>query len=463
MSDASAGMGGGRTVDQVIDDARLSGYQVAAMIMAVAVLFLDGFDIQTMSLVLPSVVAEWGAPPAADLADASLWEQIIGSLLAGPSGALAAANFGVLVASFLIGPLGDYVGRKPLALGALILVAICTLGATTAENFNELMIWRFFTGVGLGAGMPNAYALATEVAPTRLRSTVLVLAGSAVAAGAMTAGFVAPWLMQFGDWRMVFYAGGFLPLGVAIALFFLLPESPRLLAARRWGDPRIGKFLARIHPGQKVDIVPGSAGSAPKVSVAALFRRDFLAATLLLWASYTLLSFILYLLIGWLPSLLTGMGWPLADAQRGAVMIQLGGIIGGLFYAWYMRTGQPHRALIAAMILSVIAIAAFRLAPPSNTLVWSVVITALGAGVSGGLVALIALCGGAYPASMRATGLSWMVGVSRFAAAVSPLVGGALLAMGMTPLALLSILIVPILIAAAGAFLLPRAMAKTVA
>src|SRR5690606_13259373 len=84
------------------------------------------------------------------------------------------------------------------------------------------------------------------------------------------------------------------------------------------------------------------AATLPKLSVVTLFRRDFLAATLLLWASYTLLSFILYLLIGWLPALLTGIGWPLADAQRGAVMIQLGGIIGGLAYAWYMRTGQPH-------------------------------------------------------------------------------------------------------------------------
>src|SRR5690606_5962142 len=126
----------------------------------------DGFDIQTMSLVVPSLMEEWNLPREAF------------------GGALSMANWGVLVASFLIGPLGDYVGRKPLALGALVLVAVCTLGATTATNTTELMIWRFFTGIGLGAGMPNAYALTTEVAPTRLRSTVLVLAGSTVAVGA---------------------------------------------------------------------------------------------------------------------------------------------------------------------------------------------------------------------------------------------------------------------------------------
>lgn len=443
MSDASAAAGG-RTVDQVIDDNRLSFYQLAALVMCGTILFLDGFDIQTMSLAVPAMAADWGLERAAF------------------SPALSASLWGILVASFVIGPIGDYVGRKPLALGALLLVAVSTLAVPFSQDMTQLTLWRFLTGVGLGAGMPNAYALSTELAPTRMRSPVLVAMASAVAAGALTAGFLAPWLMNEGGWEMVFYAGGVLPLIACAVLAVGLPESPRLLAARRWADPRIGRFLARIHPQGPVEIVPGVAGPTPKAPFVALFDRQFIGATLLLWASYTLVSFVLYLLISWLPSLLTGAGWPQGAALRGAVLIQLGGIIGGVAYAFYVTKGRPHYALIAAMLLAALSIGMFWVAPPTF-LVWGAIMIALGAGVSGAMFALIAVAGGAYPAAMRATGLSWMVGVSRFAAAISPLVGGALLGMGMETVAVLSLLIVPIGVAALAAFLLPRAMPKGVA
>ena len=434
----------GRTVDQVIDDSKLSSFQVLALVQCAAILFLDGFDIQTMSLAVPAIAAEWGLERNAF------------------SGALSASLFGILVASFLIGPIGDYLGRKPLALGALLLVAVSTFAAPFSTDLGQLTMWRFLTGLGLGAGMPNAYALATEIAPSRIRSPVLVAMASTVAAGALTAGFIAPWLMSESDWRMVFYVGGALPLIACAVLAFALPESPRLLAARKWEDPRIGRFLARIHPGQVVSIVPGAAGPAPKAPVVALFSRQFLFATLLLWASYTLVSFVLYLLISWLPSLLTGAGWSQADALRGSVLIQLGGIIGGVAYAFYVTRGKPHYALVAAMGLAVLSISLFWVTPPTF-LMWSLILVALGAGVSGALFALIAVAGGAYPAAMRATGLSYMVGVSRFAAAISPLVGGVLLSMGYETIAVLSLLIVPIALAALAALLLPRAMPRGVA
>ncbi len=440
---AGAHPAGGRTVDQVIDARGLSGFQMAALIMCGTILFLDGFDIQTMALAVPSMAAEFGVDRAA---------------FGGP---LSASLWGILVASFLIGPVGDYVGRKPLALGALLVVSVSTLAVPFTSDMTTLTALRFVTGLGLGAGMPNAYALSTELAPARMRSPVLVAMASAVAGGALVAGFTAPWLMEAGGWRMVFYAGGVLPLIICVLLAVLLPESPRLLAVRRWEDPRIGRFLARIGAGP-VSVVPGTKGPATKAPVAALFERNYLPATLLLWAGYTLVSFVLYLLISWLPTLLTDAGWPLAAAQRGGVLIQLGGIMGGVAYAFYVRKGQPHYALIAAMALSAVSIIAFWVAPPTY-LAWSLVMVALGGGVSGALFALIAVAGGVYPATMRATGLSYMVGVSRFAAAVSPLAGGFLLAMGFGPTAVLNMLIVPIGIAAVGSLLLPRVAPKEAA
>ncbi len=467
----AAAPGGGRTVDAVIDEGGLSGFQIAALFMCMLILFLDGFDIQTMSLVVTPLAQEWG-----------LGRESFG-------GALSAANFGVLFSALLLGPIGDSVGRKPVTLCALLVVAISTLAATTAANIEELTFWRFITGLGLGAGMPNAYALATEVAPARMRSAVIVIAGSTVAAGAMTAGLIAPWLMSFGDWRMVFYAGGVLPLIVCVLFAFALPESPRLLAVRRWGDPRIGRFLERAGLGGAQSLNPPERAAAPEAPpatiyrqgflgraaaaaalsrqgfakatapVAGLFEPRFLGATLLLWASYTLVASILYLLIGWLPALLDGVGWPLAAAQRGGVLIQLGGIIGGISYAVYVRKGKPHYALVAAMVLATVSIAMFWVTPPTY-LVWGVVLTALGAGVSGALFALLAVAGGVYPPAMRATGLSYMVGVSRIAAAVSPLIGGALLAMGFETVAVLSLLIVPMIVAALAAMMLPRVIPR---
>ena len=467
---AAGAAGDGRTVDAAIDGGKLSGFQMAALFMCALVLFLDGFDIQAMSLVVTPLTQEW------DLARENF------------SGVLSAANFGILFSAPLIGPVGDHIGRKPVTLCALLVVAISTLAATTATNVEMLTFWRFLTGLGLGTGMPNAYALATEIAPERLRSAVIVGTGSGVAAGGMTAGFTAPWLMQLGgDWRMVFYVGGVLPLIVCAVFFFALPESPRLLAVRKRGDPRIARFFERAQLDEPQSLIPPDRSVAPKAPVvtvsghgfldaaasiagqcrrrfvsatapvAGLFRREYRGATLLLWGSYSMVAFVLYLLIGWLPALLDGVGWPLAAAQRGAVLIQLGGIIGGIAYALYVRKGKPHHALIAAMALATISITMFWFTPPTY-LVWSLVLTALGAGVGGALFALMAVAGGVYPPAMRATGLSYMIGVSRVAAAVSPLVGGALLALGFETMTVLSLLIVPITLAALSALLLPRVM-----
>lgn len=47
------------------------------------------------------------------------------------------------------------------------------LGTARAQSLNTLTLWRFLTGLGLGAAMPNAITLISEFAPQRCRAMAI--------------------------------------------------------------------------------------------------------------------------------------------------------------------------------------------------------------------------------------------------------------------------------------------------
>jgi MFS transporter, AAHS family, 4-hydroxybenzoate transporter len=112
--------------------------------ICVIVVILDGFDTAAIGYIAPSLVTEWHiAKP--DLAPV-----------------LSAALFGLAFGALLAGPLADRLGRKRVLIGAIVLMGIACLLAASAANLTTLTVWRFLTGLGLGAAMPNAVTLMSE-------------------------------------------------------------------------------------------------------------------------------------------------------------------------------------------------------------------------------------------------------------------------------------------------------------
>ena len=86
-------------VQNFIDSIPLSSLQKLIIILCFFVAALDGFDIAAVGFIAPALIAQWSLTPA-DLAPLFL-----------------SGVFGLMLGSFMFGPLSDKFGRKKLLFG----------------------------------------------------------------------------------------------------------------------------------------------------------------------------------------------------------------------------------------------------------------------------------------------------------------------------------------------------------
>ena len=412
-------------IDDLLDARPLCGLQRYVLVLTSLAVLFDGYDLQVLALAVPSLTKAWGIAPAA------------------LSFALSASLLGMGIGAAFLGPLGDRYGRRTVLAGTMALVGVSSLAAALAHSPWQLALCRFVTGAALGASLANAYVLTADYMPRRRRATLITLSYCNTATGALLAGLVAPSAIAHYGWPATFVIGGVLPLALSVALITTGPESIKFLLLRRPGSGAIARILRRIAP----DVAPAQVFLRPPAqalagSVGDLFKRRYRAPTLLLWLGYGMNSFVLYLLVSWLPTLLTGAGWLPAQASHAMSFNQLGGIVGGLSLAALMDRFGAERTLSVGFAINAVALLLF-LAVPSGFFSWGALLLLIGACTGGSQFAIVSLAAGLYPSNILATGSGWASAVARIGAFASPLVGGALIAAGVAPTRVIAGLAVP--------------------
>jgi AAHS family 4-hydroxybenzoate transporter-like MFS transporter len=422
---------------EIIDHRPMSGTQVLVALLCAAALFIDGYDIQVMALAVPSLAKSWAVP-----------ESHFGL-------ALSAVVIGITFGAGVLGPLGDRIGRKTMLVAAMLVIGIATGGTALATSTTEFVIWRLATGAALGAGLPNCAALTSEYAPVARRSLVVGLMNIASPMGAFSAGFIAPPVLDTFGWRGAFLIGGVAPLVIALLVVIFAPESLKFLMVRRPADPRIGRILRRIAPEvdpARVHVTPPE--TPPSSSPLKLIGAELRGRTLLLWALLILNMFNLYVLLSWLPALLHRAGWEMGDALRGAVLIQGGGIVGGILMATLLDRGATRAALFVGYCFAAVCLLGFMGMP--NGAGWAVLLLLLGAGVSGCQLSLNALSAAYYPPAIKATGVSWALLIGGIGSTLGPLAGAAMIDRGLSTPTILALLAIPALVSALAVGLMRR-------
>ena len=433
MADATDGL----DLAGIIDRRPMSRAQMLVVALCAAALFVDGYDIQVMALAVPSLAKAWSLPPSS-----------FGL-------ALSAVVIGISIGSGIIGPLGDRFGRRTLLTGAMTLIGLATACTALAATPGQFVLWRLLTGLALGAGIPSCAALTSEYAPVGKRSFVMGLMNVTSPIGAFCAGFIAPPVLEAFGWRGTFLIGGGAPLVIAVLVWWLAPESLKFLAVRDPADPRIARILRRVAP----DLDPGvtllaPAGPPPTASPLTLLTSAFRARTLLLWAMLALNLFNLYVLISWLPTLLQQSGWKPAAALQGAVLIQGGGVVGGLVMARFLDRGATRAALVVGFCLSAASLGLFAVVPSGAA--WVGLLLLLGAGVSGSQLSLNALSAAYYPPAIKATGVAWALLIGGIGSIIAPIAGARMLDLHLSTIAILGLLAIPSLLCALGVGLMRR-------
>ncbi len=142
--------------------------------------------------------------------------------------------------AFVIGAIGDRMGRRPAMLLSFGLMGLAILGLASTPTFAQIGVaapiavvaFRLIQGFALGGEVGPATAFLIEAAPTNRRGligswqsasqSVASLLGGAV--GAIMAMMVAPHLLETFGWRVAFWIGALvLPFGLIIRR--TLPET----------------------------------------------------------------------------------------------------------------------------------------------------------------------------------------------------------------------------------------------
>jgi AAHS family 4-hydroxybenzoate transporter-like MFS transporter len=208
----------------------------------------------------------------------------------------------------------------------------------------------------------------------------------------------------------------------------------------------LGRVTGAVFTGDESFVSPGPRLQA-KTPVAVLFSNGYAATTIALWITCFMSLMVVYLLTGWMPTLLKDAGLTISAAADLTAMFLVGGTIGGILIGWSMDRGNPSRVISigylggAAFILGIAWVGAL-----SGWL--AVLVFAAGFCVSGAQSGLNAYVPDCYPTAARATGVSWMLGMGRFGSIAGPLVGGALLGLGWSFGAIFGLLAIPALCAA---------------
>jgi AAHS family 4-hydroxybenzoate transporter-like MFS transporter len=432
-------------IGQLIDNAKLSRFQVGVLIMCFMVVLLDGFDTAVIGYIAPSLRREWGLQ-ASQL-----------------SPAFGAGLLGLMCGSFLLGPVADTFGRKKVLLVSVLIFSIGTLASVFSRSIEMLTALRFLTGIGLGGAMPTCITLSSEYSPARRRMIMVTLSYSGFTAGLALGGEVASHVMpQFG-WRGLLLIGGVVPLFLLPLLVGFLPESIRFMAANARYRLALGKVVGKITGSGDwgdVTFVEPDQASMRKSPVSQLFAQGMTSRTLLLWGAFFCSLFVFYLLTSWLPSILGEAGYGISSATRIGAMVPLGGTCGAILVALLMDRFSPCRILCVTYLGAALSIAL--IGSVLNNAIWlGFTLFLVGFGVAGAQNGLNLLSASIYATTARATGVSWAMANGRIGSIIGSMAGAALMAqLGCGPL-LFTVIAIPALAGALAIFFLARLMERT--
>ena len=416
----------------LIDQSPVSRLQITVFALCIIISIFDGFSTQSIAFVAPSISREWG------LSRFQFGFVFSGTLL------------GSVIGSSVFGMLADRLGRKQLCVWSTLLFGVGSALCAVATNFDQLLAFRLIGGIGLGGAIPNTMAMASEYAPARRRATIVSFTLWGFPAGSILGGIISgPMIGAFG-WRSVFVLGALAPLALVPVLAIFLPESLRFAAADPARRATALLILRRIAPDQAGNVAFEGEGLArsPKAHLSALFAPDIAATTILLAAALFSSLFLTYLLVNWIPIMLTASGMSISQAILGTVAINVGGIAG-----CYLLARAIDRQVNALVLLSTgylfSAVALLVVGSVSGSAMAVLgSLTLCGMFLIGSQMSMTAFTATQFPVHIRGTGIGLVQAFGRIGSLIGPVIGGMLLTFGLSPASLFHLSFIPALLSA---------------
>ncbi len=387
-----------------------------SILLCIAAALCEGIDLQSAGVAAAGIIPEYAPSP-----------QQLGSFF-------SASTMGLFIGALLGGWWSDFVGRKQVLIASIAVFGLFSLLSALAWDMSSLTWARFLTGLGLGGALPNLLALVSESSAENRRSANVAMVYAGTPLGGALISLVA-YLNGSGQWRAIFVIGGVVPLLLVPLMMRYLKESDTFTQAKA-----------------------ASAGTN-KPGVLSLFAEGRGVSTVLLWGSFFLALLTLYLLLNWLPTLLTGNGLNKSQAAFAQIGFNIGGAVAALLIGRLLEGPLRMPSIIGAFVA--LPLLLWWLAQMTTSVALMVVIVfLLGCAILAAQAFLYATAPACYPTVIRGLGVGLAVAVGRIGSIVGPEYGGMLKAQGKSTSELLLTLVPIAVVGGIGAITLAWRLRK---
>jgi putative MFS transporter len=403
---------------------------------------LDGLPLTRLHI---AILALCTLGLAADIGEVALSNTFSAIFLAPPYTAsrgevsllLAAVFAGGAVGAPVFGWWADRFGRRATLQTALAVLFVSSFAVASSANIFWMTMFRFVSGLALGAYPPLTAAYLADLLPPLRRGFLMMLCAALAFLGAPAMIFLIRWLtplapLAIEGWRWALIAGAGIAATTA-GLFYLVPESPRWLAALGRTDEAERSYrrleaaaglaaspFAPMRPSAGPALDPVKIGRI-KIGISAIAETPRHVRRVLLLGA-------LYALGPW-----ATIGFPLLSA---AVMVQKGFRIGdSLLFAGVSMFGPTlgigmgaffvdsiERRL--ALMLAAAAMIAIGLGFAADQALTPLIVLGIGFNLASAVYSAVLSLYGAelFPTKLRAFATSASWGVGRVVSALVPLV-----------------------------------------
>jgi len=144
-------------ITELIDRCPLGPLQIRVIVLCGLVALLDGFDLLAIGVAAPVMAGPLHIAP-----------NQLGFVF-------SAALVGLMLGAFGLGPIADRYGRRRVLIYATATFGVFTLCTASAATLQQILLFRFLAGVGLGGSIPSFISLAAEYTPRSNRQAVIGL------------------------------------------------------------------------------------------------------------------------------------------------------------------------------------------------------------------------------------------------------------------------------------------------
>jgi MFS transporter, OPA family, sugar phosphate sensor protein UhpC len=266
-----------------------------------------------------------------------------------PKAAVAAIVFAFscayAVGQFVIGPLADRCGARPVVFAGMLISSCATAAMGFSKSWHALLAWQVVNGLAQACGWSGLIKLMAGWFQHRGRGVVMAWWSTSYAAGGFVSTLVATFAMSSiplaaGRWRPALWIPALLLVGIAVAFF---------------------RFTSELPTDSLVDKPQTGAGPRNLSALETIGTTIRNPAVMLIASAYFFIKLLRYSFFFWLPLYLTdALLYESKWAGYTSSMLELAGI-GGVLLAGYASDKIWHskRLSVASFMLAALAVACF--------------------------------------------------------------------------------------------------------